>query len=204
MRSIVVARDARGFGLGETIIAHLLTACRTRAVRSVVLLTTTAEHYFAGQGFAPAHRSACASAGIQPVPRRVSGVCYHDVEGVEGRRGKKAVPPRRKDYNGASNFHSVRGRSVPMKNSSASCRNCVRLHIYRKCTSINIRVPATKLALIDEHVMPDLPRDEPVTLYRGPARRSWVNRLDGLCRTSRQSRSLAGSSAASWSTGRSK
>ncbi|WP_350029631.1 GNAT family N-acetyltransferase [Caballeronia sp. ATUFL_M1_KS5A] len=43
MRSIVVARDARGFGLGKTIIAHLLAACWTRAVRSVVLLTTTAE-----------------------------------------------------------------------------------------------------------------------------------------------------------------
>ncbi|WP_244808131.1 GNAT family N-acetyltransferase [Caballeronia zhejiangensis] len=65
MRSIVVARDARGFGLGETIIAHLLAACRTRAVRSVVLLTTTAEHYFAGQGFAPVART--------EVPR----LCWH-------------------------------------------------------------------------------------------------------------------------------
>lgn len=57
MRSIAVARDARGFGLGEAIIAHLLAACRTRAVRSVVLLTTTAEHYFADQGFAPVARN---------------------------------------------------------------------------------------------------------------------------------------------------
>ncbi|AFT84992.1 arsenic resistance N-acetyltransferase ArsN2 [Paraburkholderia phenoliruptrix] len=57
MRSIVVARDARGRGLGDTIIAHLLAACRTRAVRSVALLTTTAEHYFAGQGFAPVARN---------------------------------------------------------------------------------------------------------------------------------------------------
>ncbi|CAB3810826.1 arsenic resistance N-acetyltransferase ArsN2 [Paraburkholderia fynbosensis] len=56
MRSIVVARDARGVGLGKTIVAHLLAECRTRAIRSVVLLTTTAEHYFSGQGFAPVTR----------------------------------------------------------------------------------------------------------------------------------------------------
>jgi amino-acid N-acetyltransferase len=56
MRSIAVAKDARGVGLGKTIVAHLLATCRMRAVRSVVLLTTTAEHYFAGQGFAPVAR----------------------------------------------------------------------------------------------------------------------------------------------------
>ncbi|WP_253074249.1 arsenic resistance N-acetyltransferase ArsN2 [Paraburkholderia sabiae] len=56
MRSIVVAKGVRGVGLGKTIVAHLLAACRHRAVRSVVLLTTTAEHYFAGLGFAPAAR----------------------------------------------------------------------------------------------------------------------------------------------------
>ncbi|WP_233860316.1 arsenic resistance N-acetyltransferase ArsN2 [Paraburkholderia sp. HD33-4] len=56
IRSIVVAGDARGVGLGKAIVAHLLAACRLRAVRSVVLLTTTAEHYFAGQGFAPVAR----------------------------------------------------------------------------------------------------------------------------------------------------
>ncbi|WP_258875853.1 GNAT family N-acetyltransferase [Paraburkholderia sp. BL27I4N3] len=59
MRSIVVARDARGVGLGKTVVAHLLAECRTRAIRSVVLLTTTAEHYFSGQGFAPITRTKC-------------------------------------------------------------------------------------------------------------------------------------------------
>ncbi|WP_250480604.1 MULTISPECIES: arsenic resistance N-acetyltransferase ArsN2 [unclassified Caballeronia] len=142
MRSIVVARDARGFGLGETIIAHLLAACRTRAVRSVVLLTTTAEHYFAGQGFAPVARTEV------PPPLLASsqfrGVCPAsattmlkvlkvDEEIKQYHRGGKIT---------TGNFHCVRGRSAPMKNSSESCRNCVRLHIYRKSTSINIRVPA--------------------------------------------------------------
>ncbi|OLL27775.1 GNAT family N-acetyltransferase [Burkholderia sp. SRS-W-2-2016] len=56
MRSIVVVGDARRAGLGKTIVAHLLAACQLRAVRSVVLLTTTAEHYFAGQGFARVER----------------------------------------------------------------------------------------------------------------------------------------------------
>lgn len=56
MRSIVIARNARGVGLGKTIVDHLLAECRTRAIRSVALLTTTAEHYFAGQGFAPVAR----------------------------------------------------------------------------------------------------------------------------------------------------
>lgn len=56
LRSIVVARNARGAGLGKTIVDHLLAECRTRGIRSVALLTTTAEHYFAGHGFAAVAR----------------------------------------------------------------------------------------------------------------------------------------------------
>jgi len=56
MRSIVVARDCRGAGLGKTIVARLLAECRMRSVRSVVLLTTTAEHFFSAQGFVPIAR----------------------------------------------------------------------------------------------------------------------------------------------------
>ncbi|ONC62724.1 arsenic resistance N-acetyltransferase ArsN2 [Burkholderia pseudomallei] len=51
MRSIAVAGDARGAGLGKAIVSSLLTECRRRAIQSVVLLTTTAELYFADQGF---------------------------------------------------------------------------------------------------------------------------------------------------------
>jgi amino-acid N-acetyltransferase len=56
LRSIVVARNARGAGLGKAIVDRLLAECRRRAIRSVALLTTTAEHYFADQGFAPVSR----------------------------------------------------------------------------------------------------------------------------------------------------
>lgn len=51
IRSVAVAKHARGSGLGKTIVSHLLTACRTHAVQSVGLLTTTAENYFAAHGF---------------------------------------------------------------------------------------------------------------------------------------------------------
>lgn len=56
MRSIAVARGARGAGLGKAIVAYLLAECRTRAIQSVALLTTTAEHYFVDQGFVPVAR----------------------------------------------------------------------------------------------------------------------------------------------------
>lgn len=51
MRSVVIAEDARGSGLGKTIVSLLLAQCRAHAIQSVALLTTTAERYFAGQGF---------------------------------------------------------------------------------------------------------------------------------------------------------
>lgn len=51
VRSIAVAEPARGSGLGKAILSHLLSECRTHAVRAVALLTTTAESYFADNGF---------------------------------------------------------------------------------------------------------------------------------------------------------
>jgi amino-acid N-acetyltransferase len=51
IRSIAVVEHARRAGVGRMLVARLLAACRERAVRSVGLLTTTAEDYFAGQGF---------------------------------------------------------------------------------------------------------------------------------------------------------
>ncbi|AFQ49888.1 N-acetyltransferase GCN5 [Burkholderia cepacia GG4] len=51
IRSVSVAEHLRRSGLGKSIVSYLLTACRTHAVPSVVLLTTTAEEYFAGHGF---------------------------------------------------------------------------------------------------------------------------------------------------------
>ncbi|UVE69726.1 arsenic resistance N-acetyltransferase ArsN2 [Burkholderia pyrrocinia] len=51
IRSIAVAAQARGGGLGKTIVSRLLAACPSRAVEAVALRTTTAERYFARQGF---------------------------------------------------------------------------------------------------------------------------------------------------------
>ncbi|HGL6719986.1 arsenic resistance N-acetyltransferase ArsN2 [Burkholderia contaminans] len=51
MRSVAVAEHARDSGLGQTIVSRLVTECHSRKVRSLVLLTTTAEDYFARQGF---------------------------------------------------------------------------------------------------------------------------------------------------------
>ncbi|WP_230205832.1 GNAT family N-acetyltransferase [Burkholderia cenocepacia] len=51
MRSIAVNEHVRRAGVGRMLVARLLEQCRARAVRSVGLLTTTAEDYFAGQGF---------------------------------------------------------------------------------------------------------------------------------------------------------
>ncbi|WP_260436028.1 arsenic resistance N-acetyltransferase ArsN2 [Burkholderia sp. Bp9143] len=56
IRSIAVASHAQGNGLGRAIVARLIAACRARAVRSIGLLTTTAEDYFTGFGFVPVAR----------------------------------------------------------------------------------------------------------------------------------------------------
>jgi amino-acid N-acetyltransferase len=51
IRSIAVAEHVRRSGLGKAILSRLLSDCRSHAVPSVVLLTTTAEGYFADNGF---------------------------------------------------------------------------------------------------------------------------------------------------------
>ncbi|KWF81010.1 GCN5 family acetyltransferase [Burkholderia diffusa] len=51
IRSIAVAPATQGNGVGRAIVARLIATCRARSVRSIGLLTTTAEDYFAGFGF---------------------------------------------------------------------------------------------------------------------------------------------------------
>lgn len=51
LRSIAVAEHARGSGVGQRIVSQLVAACHSLQVRSLVLLTTTAENYFTRQGF---------------------------------------------------------------------------------------------------------------------------------------------------------
>lgn len=52
LRSLAVAADARAAGLGSALVAHAETYARSRAVRSLYLLTTTAEAFFARRGYA--------------------------------------------------------------------------------------------------------------------------------------------------------
>ena len=58
LRSLAVAAQARGGGLGEQLVARLIEYARGRELRSIYLLTTTAEHYFPRFGFEPIPREA--------------------------------------------------------------------------------------------------------------------------------------------------
>jgi amino-acid N-acetyltransferase len=58
LRSLVVATEARGSGLGAALVAHAESYARDRGARSVYLLTTTAEDFFARLGYVRADREA--------------------------------------------------------------------------------------------------------------------------------------------------
>src|SRR5690349_4730308 len=51
LRSVAVAPEWRGSGIGRTLVDRVLEEGRTAGVRDVYLLTTTAEHYFPRLGF---------------------------------------------------------------------------------------------------------------------------------------------------------
>jgi amino-acid N-acetyltransferase len=52
LRSVAVAAEWRGSGIGRTLVDRVLEEGRADGVRDVYLLTTTAEHYFPRLGFA--------------------------------------------------------------------------------------------------------------------------------------------------------
>jgi amino-acid N-acetyltransferase len=56
LRSVVVAPEHRGTGLGRALVADRIGAARAQALESVYLLTTTAADYFRSLGFVPAER----------------------------------------------------------------------------------------------------------------------------------------------------
>lgn len=58
LRSVAVAEEERGTGLGQEIVRHLLDHAHTAGITSVVLLTTTAERFFPRFGFRPVSREA--------------------------------------------------------------------------------------------------------------------------------------------------
>lgn len=57
LRSLAVASERRGSGLGSALVNAAESHARTRGARSVFLLTTTAEDFFKSRGYAPADRA---------------------------------------------------------------------------------------------------------------------------------------------------
>jgi len=52
LRSLAVRAEYRSRGMGNTLYARLLDEARAKGIKRLVLLTTTAERWFAGRGFA--------------------------------------------------------------------------------------------------------------------------------------------------------
>jgi amino-acid N-acetyltransferase len=57
LRSLVVAAAARTTGIGTKLVAHVEAFAASRGVRSIYLLTTTAEAFFAARGYSRVERS---------------------------------------------------------------------------------------------------------------------------------------------------
>jgi amino-acid N-acetyltransferase len=57
LRSVAVARSARGTGAGRAMVAALEDHARRRGAQAIYLLTATAERYFAAQGYKFAARA---------------------------------------------------------------------------------------------------------------------------------------------------
>jgi amino-acid N-acetyltransferase len=73
LRSLVVAESRRGAGTGSALLDHAEAYARSRGVRRLYLLTTTAEPFFARHGFGRAERQAAPPA-IRAT-REFSGIC---------------------------------------------------------------------------------------------------------------------------------
>jgi amino-acid N-acetyltransferase len=61
LRSLVVAENARGKGLGSTLIDHSEQYAASKGVQSIYLLTTTAEAFFKRLGYERIERSTAPS-----------------------------------------------------------------------------------------------------------------------------------------------
>jgi amino-acid N-acetyltransferase len=57
LRSVVVDPAYRGLGIGEQLVEAVMADMQRAAVRSIYLLTTTADDYFPRFGFAPTERA---------------------------------------------------------------------------------------------------------------------------------------------------
>ena len=73
LRSLVVVSERRGHGDGRRLLEHAENHARSAGVRTLYLLTTTAEKFFASHGFARLSRDA-APAAIRST-REFDGIC---------------------------------------------------------------------------------------------------------------------------------
>jgi amino-acid N-acetyltransferase len=73
LRSLVVTPDARNSGSGSALVQHAESYARGLGVRSVYLLTTTAEAFFAKRGYGRAARETAPTA--IKATREFAGIC---------------------------------------------------------------------------------------------------------------------------------
>jgi N-acetylglutamate synthase-like GNAT family acetyltransferase len=57
LRSLAVASERRGSGLGSALVERAESHARARGARLIFLLTTTAERFFKSRGYVPADRA---------------------------------------------------------------------------------------------------------------------------------------------------
>jgi amino-acid N-acetyltransferase len=88
LRSVAVAPEWQGRGLGRALVARVIADAQARGLRALYLLTTTAEHYFPSFGFVRTSRD--------HVPEEVRateefrGVCPSSAVVMERRLGAEA------------------------------------------------------------------------------------------------------------------
>jgi amino-acid N-acetyltransferase len=73
LRSVAVAPEWRGSGIGRTLVDRVLDEGRAAGIREVYLLTTTAEHYFPRLGFQCVDRD-CVPAAVR-ASAEFTGAC---------------------------------------------------------------------------------------------------------------------------------
>lgn len=106
LRSLAVAADLRGKGLGETLHQRAVALAAARGVRTLYLLTTTAERFFAARGFDRISREAVPDA-LRTTPEfaslcPASAVCMRRELAGEVRHYPTDLLPLRPDVPGAA------------------------------------------------------------------------------------------------------
>ncbi|HUI09384.1 MAG TPA: arsenic resistance N-acetyltransferase ArsN2 [Bacteroidota bacterium] len=73
LRSLAVRPSSRSRGIGSSLYLRLIADARSSGIRRLVLLTTTAEGWFAGRGFVPVDRETVT--GAMRTSAEFTGAC---------------------------------------------------------------------------------------------------------------------------------